>query len=185
MNYIISQILGVTVTVICLISPQLKKKWQMCCITVLANLLSAIGMLLVGALSATGCCAVAIAQALMRLWHLHKDTKISKPEICIFSVLYVVGGLLPYAVGGTLSKFGLLDVLPIVGALMLMVSIAQKREQPSRFFGLLNGIVYFIYDLLIWNTQIFAQLAGIISNALALIRYRKSDGDKRAAGGEE
>lgn len=175
MNYIISQVLGVIVTVVCLISPQLKKKWQMCCVTVFANLLSATGMLLVGALSATGCCAVAIVQSLMRLWHLHKDTKISKVEIGIFSVLYVVGGLLPYIVGGTLSQFGWLDVMPIAGALMLMVSIAQKKEQPSRFFGLLNGVIYFVYDLIIMNTQIFAQLAGIVSNVTALIRYRKKD----------
>lgn len=68
---------------------------------------------------------------------------------------------------------------------MLMVSIAQKKEQPSRFFGLLNGVIYFVYDMLIMNTQIFAQLAGIVSNVTALIRYRKkgteavSEGEKQ------
>lgn len=177
MNYIISQILGVLVTVVCLISPQMKKKWQMCCITILANVMSATGMLLVGAFSAMGCCIVAIVQTALRIWHLHKDTKISKTEIGIFSVLYIVGGFLPYIVGGTLSEFGFIDVLPIIGALMLMVGVALRGEQPSRVCGLINGIIYFVYNLIIWNTQIFAQLAGIVSNVIALIRYRKKEKD--------
>lgn len=179
-NYVISQILGIIVTVLCLIGPHFKKKWQMCANTVLANFLSALGMLFVGQLSATGCCAVAIIQSLLRIWHLHKDTKPSKIEIGIFAIAYVAGGLLPYVVSGTLSEFGWLDVMPIVGALVLMISIVQRKEQPSRAIGLVNAIIYFIYDLIIMNTQIFAQLAGIVSTSIALFRNRKKKATKEA-----
>ena len=173
MNYVISQILGIVVTIVCLISPQLKKKWQMCCVTVIANVISAIGMLLVGAYSTMVCCFVAIFQALRRIWHLEKGTKFSIPEMAIFGLLYIGGGLLPYILGGTLAQFGWLDLMPIVGAIMLMISIAQKKEQPSRAFGLANACIFFVYFLIIWNTQIFAQIASIVSSVLALVRYSK------------
>lgn len=172
-NYIISQVLGVIVTVLCLIGAHFKKKWQMCVNTALANVLSALGMLFAGQLSATGCCVVAIVQCLLRIWHLHKDTKPSKIEIGIFAVAYVAGGLLPYIASGTLSEFGWLDVMPIVGALVLMVGVVLRKEQSSRVAGLVNATIYFIYDLIIMNTQIFAQLAGIVSTSIAIFRNRK------------
>ncbi len=173
MKQTVSQILGLAVTLICLLSPHFKRKWQMLICTVTANILSGIGFLLIGEISATGVCAVAVLQAVFGIRHSLRGTRMGIAEILAFSALFVAGGLLPYLVAGTLSEFRPLNALPIFGALLLMCSIAQTKEQRMRLFGLANGITFTVYDAILKSTHIFAQIIGIISCLTALLHYRK------------
>ena len=185
MKIVIAQILGIAVTLICLICPQLKYKWQMLSCTILANCLSALNFLLLEQVSATGVSAVAILQAVITIWHTRKNKRASGLEIAVFSILYIVGGLLPFAVAGTLSSFRVLDAVPIFGALLLMCSMVQKKEQHMRLFGLSNAVVYTVYDIIIKSTQVFAQLFSIVSISIALYRYHKAEKMSQSATDEQ
>lgn len=170
---IVGQIIGIVLTLLCMISPQFKRKWQMATMAIVSNALSGLNFLLLDQVSACGVSLVAIIQATLAIRHTQKDTSPSKIEISIFGVLYVLGGLLPYLVSGTLSEFRPLDVMPIVGALLFLGYLAQKEEQSMRLFSLANILVYLVYNAIILSTQFFAQLVGLISVVIALIRYRK------------
>lgn len=171
MKYILAQTFGVLVTLVSLVSPQLKSKRKILFAMIIANVFSALSFFLLSRFAATGIGIVAIIQSIVLLLKSESEKQQSKIEIAIFVLLYISGGLLPYIIN-TVS-FGLIDVLPIFGALLFMCAITQKQEQHMRLFLLFNGCVYFTYNLLIQSTQIFAQIVSIVSVIIALIRYRK------------
>lgn len=172
MNQLIADIIGLLVTAACLISPHFKRKWQILFMTVLANGLSGLQYLILNQPGATGVCIVAIIQSLLEIRHSLQGTSISKTEIVLYSVGYIVGGLLPYAIGNSWNEFTWISSLPILGALLLMCSMAQKTEQKMRVFSLLNASVFTVYTAIIRSTQIFAQIISIVSVSTALFRYR-------------
>ena len=178
---LIADIFGYIVTVLCPISPHFKKKWQMLSVTLLANLLSGANFLLLGQFSAVGVTVVAITQAILNVTRSGGENRVTpKWELALFGVFYVVGGLIPFLVGGTLSEFGFLDAMPIFGALLLCCYMAQRQEQRMRLFLLANATVFTVYDILVRSTQVFAQLITIVSVIVALLRYRKGKKDGSA-----
>ena len=174
---IVAQIFGLLVTVVCLISPQCKKNWQMALMAILANGFSVLNYLLLDEVSACGVCAVAVIQAVFAIRHTKRGTKAGTVELCVFGALYVLGGLLPYMVAGTFGSFAWRDVLPIVGALLYLLYLAEKREQRMRLFALSNAVLFLIYDILVQSTHGFAQLISIVSILIALMRYRNRKSD--------
>lgn len=176
MKVLISQILGIVVSVICLISPQLKKKWQMTAMTLLANFLSGLSFLLLGEVSACGVNIVAILHSVITIHHTNRGKKPSKLEVAFFALLYILGGIFPFLMMGTLASFTWLDTMPIFAALLFCGYMVQRNEQKMRMFSLANCTVFAIYDIIIQSTQVFAQIIGMISVITALIRYRKGKG---------
>ena len=100
-----------------------------------------------------------------KLWHEFRKTEPSLAEKIIFLVLYVVGGAMGYHVP--------LDLLSITAAVFYMLAVFQKKEQNIRLFLLGNMATWTVYHAILGSTAIFAQLAGIVSSVIALIRYRK------------
>lgn len=173
---LIADILGYIITLICLLSPQLKRKWQMLSMTFLANVLSGFNFLLLGQVSAVGVSAVCIVQAALSIRRSKEENKKTPLyEVILFGLLYIVGGLLPFIVSGTLDQFRVLDAVPIFGALLLCVSMAMTNEQHMRLFSLANASVFTVYDIIIKSTQVFAQIITILSVSIALLRYRKKE----------
>ena len=169
------QILGVVVAIVCLITPQLKKKWQILSSSILANLLSLLNFFLIGEISAAMISVVAIVQCTLGILHTNKKTKFAPWEIVIFALLYVGAGLLPFLTSGTLSAFRWYDVLPFLGAWLFLAHIIPRNEQNMRKFALANSITFTVYDAIVRSTQIFAQLITIVSLVTALLRYRKKE----------
>lgn len=176
---LIADILGYIVTVLCPISPQFKRKWQMLTVTLLANVLSGINFLLLGQVSAVGVTAVAITQAVLNVFRSGGENKSTpKWELAVLGACYVAGGLLPFLVSGTLSEFRFLDAMPILGALLLCGYMAQRDEQKMRLFLLANAAVFIVYDILVGSTQVYAQIITVISVVIALIRYQREKKQK-------
>lgn len=173
MEELVSQILGLVVTLLCLIAPHFGRKWQILTCSLSANVLSGVSFLLIGEIGATGVCGVAILQILLGIRHDRRGTRAGIAEIVIFSFLYLASGVLPYVILRTLASFRPLNALPILGALFLMCSFAQNREQNMRLFVLANAVTLTVYTAVLRSTQIFAQICGMISTLVALIRYRK------------
>lgn len=168
MTYYIGQFIGILVTIGAVINLQLKKKNQMYILSIVVNLLSSLNIFLLSGKADSGViiCAVAVLQILMAIWHDKKGTDAKIPEMILFLVLYVGGGLLGYK--------SPVDILSIAAAVLYMVAMFQKKEQNIRFFLLGNMTCWTVYHIILGSTAVFAQIAGIISSLVALFRYRKN-----------
>ena len=175
--YIIGQLCGIIATIITLVQPQFRRKNQILLCTMLNNAMNGLNFLLIGqAGSAVFLCLVAIVQSLVSLWHERRKTAVFSPETILFFFLYVGFGFY-----GMISSDGfvwavnqqnLLELLPIIGAVMLMLSVFAKGEQRTRMFLLLNGAVWAVYTAAIGATAFFSATASMISSAIALWKYQ-------------
>ena len=166
MSYYIGQVFGILITAGAIINLQLKKKKQMLILSAVVNLLAALNILLLDEFSSGVIInLVAVLQIIVALWHEHKKTDVTLPEKIVFLVLYVVGGALGFKTW--------IDILSIVAAVLYMLAMFQKKEQHIRLFLLGNMATWTVYHAVLGSTAIFAQLAGIMSSVVALIRFRK------------
>ena len=164
---IVAQIIGIVVTVMCIVSYQLKKKWQMLFISFAANFLNVIMFFLLnGVTSAVMVSLTATAQCAVNCILAYKGKEPSLTQKIVFTALYVVSGALQYRV--------FLDLLPIAASLLFMMSVFQKTEQRLRIFCAANAVVWIVYDCIVGTTAIFGQIFSLVSISVALIRYRKA-----------
>lgn len=170
---IIGQGIGILLTLLCIATPQFKKKWQMALCAVISNMMSGANFLLLGQVSSCGTAVVAVLQATSILLHIKWGKRPKKVENIFFLLLYIAGGFLPYLISGTMAEFGWIDFMPIPGSLLLSGHLVQEDEQRMRWFLLANVTIYTVYDILVVSTQVFAHGFTFVSVILALIRYRK------------
>lgn len=178
MNYIIGQSLGLIASCGSMISPFFKKKWMMLVNTIVANTLVALNFLLIGQIgSAIFLNLVAVVQGAVSLYHIRTETRINLFEKIIFLLLYVGLGVTGIVTAPDfvweISAKNLIEILPIGGALFLMIGVFVRDEQKTRAFGLCNNILWITYDAIIGTTAIFGPAFGLISNISALYKYRK------------
>lgn len=176
--YILGQLCGIAATIITLVQPQFRRKEQILLCTTLNNAMNGLNFLLIGqAGSAVFLCLVAIVQSIVSMWHERRKTAVSPPETILFFVLYVgfgfYGMISSEGFVWALNRHNLLELLPIVGALMLMLSVFAKGEQRTRGYLLLNGAAWAVYTAVIGATAFFASTASMVSTAIALWKYRK------------
>ena len=178
MSYLIGQILGIGSTVCTIILPFFKKKGQILFVNILCNLLISLNFILIGKIgSAAFLCMVAIVQSIVSMVHDSRGTPISLMEKILFLLLYVGFGFFGIITAPgfvwELNTTNLLELMPIVGALMLMFSVFSKSEQTMRKFLLANATIWTIYTAIVGSTAFFTDLVCMISTTSALIKYRK------------
>lgn len=165
MAYYIGQALGIIVTIGAILTLQLKNKKHMLLVSAAVNILAALNILLLDSFSSGVIInLVAVIQIIFSLYHDKKKTEVRTWEKILFLALYVAGG----AIGISAP----IDVLSIVAAIFYMLAMFQKKEQRIRIFLMGNMLSWTVYHAVLGSTAIFAQLAGIISSVIALIRYR-------------
>ena len=141
------------------------------------NLLMALNFVLIGQIgSAAFLCGVATVQAGLTLVHNQKNTQPGKAEIGIFVVLYLVFGFYglmssPAFVPGINAR-NLLELMPIVGALLNMVFILVKDPRTSRKILLTMNVIWAVYSGIVGATAFFAQIVTMMTTLLAMYRYR-------------
>ncbi|MBQ9148868.1 MAG: YgjV family protein [Oscillospiraceae bacterium] len=178
MNYIIGQGLGLLSTVCTIILPFFKKKWQILSLNIAVNLLLTLNFLLIGQFgSAMFLCLVAVVQSIVSIFHSVKNTKVTLPETILFAVLYVGFGVFGILTAPgfvwALNFDNLLEILPIIGALMLMISVFAPDEQTTRKWLLANALTWTVYTAIVGSTAFFTDLVAAVSTASALYKYRK------------
>ena len=178
MGYLIGQIFGVLSTVCTIILPFFRKRWQILTLNIAVNVLVASNMLLIGQFgSAAFLCMVAVVQSILSMLHDKKGTPIPLWEKLMFLVLYVGLGIVGIVTSPNfvleLNWANALELLPILGALMLMFSVFSKEEQTMRKFLLANALIWTTYTGIVGSTVFFTDLAATISTATALFKYRK------------
>ena len=178
MNYYIGQALGLAATVCTIILPFFRKKWQILILNICVNLFIALNFVLIGQIgSAAFLCTVAIFQSIDSMVHDVKGTPITLLEKVLFLFLYLGFGFFGMVTAPgfvlAINTANLLELMPIVGALMLMFSVFSKDEQTLRKFLLVNATIWTIYTAIVGSTAFFTDLVCMVSTASALVKYRK------------
>ncbi|MBO5008566.1 MAG: YgjV family protein [Clostridia bacterium] len=170
MIYITAQIFGFMATACCLIGPLFKYKWQILVNSAVANLLVALNFFLLGEVG-TGVIMnfVAILQIVVSLIHLYKQTSVTHTEKVVFLIMYAACGALGFK--------KLVDILPVIGAILLSISVFIRDEQRTRIYMLSNAAVWIIYDIIIGSSTVFAQFATVIMTCTAMYKYRSKRND--------
>ena len=123
-------------------------------------------------------CLVAVAQGIVAIHHERRNTDVTKAENVLFFLLYlglgVYGMITSPDFQWAITWRNALELLPIFGALMLMLSVFAKGEQKTRLFLLFNGSAWLVYTAIIGATAFFTSVVAIVSAGIALIKYRKS-----------
>lgn len=162
---IASQILGILCTICCMISPLMKKKWQMLCFSAAANFLNVLNFFLNQNYSASLICFVGIAQVLLNLRHTLREEAPPMAEKVAFTILYVLCGVVTYATPQ--------DLMPMAGSLLFMCGVFLRKEQNMRKVSLVSNGMWIVYDLIVRSTAIYAQLLSTLFLVIGLIRYRE------------
>ena len=178
--YILGQVLGLIGTAVTIATPQFRTKIQMLLCNAFVNVLNALSFAMVGqAGSAVYLCLIAVVQSFVSVRHERKRSAASIWETLLFFVLYAGFGFYGMVSSDgfvwAITVHNLLELLPIVGAVMLMFSVFAKGEQKTRAFLLLNGAAWLIYTAAIGSTVFFTSAASIASIVFALWKYRKMD----------
>lgn len=178
--YILGQVLGLVGTAITIATPQFRTKFQILFCNASVNALNALSFGMLGQTgSAVYLCLIAIVQALVSMWHERKQSAVSTWETLLFFALYAGFGFYGMVCSDgfvwAVTVHNLLELLPIIGAVMLMFSVFAKGEQKTRFFLLLNSAAWLIYTAAIGSTVFFTSVASIISTVTALWKYRKRE----------
>ncbi len=175
--YFLGQLCGLIGTVITILQPQFQKKEQILVCGILVNTMSASNFALIGQTgSAVSLCLLSIVQSLVSIWHERRKTGVSVQETVLFLFLYLGFGFYGMISSDgfvwAINRHNLLELLPIVGALMLMLSVFAKGEQRTRWFLLLNGASWVVYTAIIGATTFFTSAASMLSTIIALWKHR-------------
>lgn len=178
--YWLGQFCGILSTALNIIRPQMKSRFQMLAVGIGVNLMSFLNFYLIGAVgSAVYMFWIAIVQILLSMRHDRRKTEVTRFENILFFLLYLLIGL--WGIASTegfvmeLSWKNLVELLPILGALMNMFSVFAKGEQRIRLLLLICAACWLLYSAIVGAANVFASLASMISTALAMIRYRKQN----------
>ena len=171
MTYYIGQVLGILAIAMTILMFQLKNKTHMLFVNIISNAAVAINVLFIKNEFNSGViiCLIAIVQIIVSHIHDKKGTAVPFIEKIIFFVLYIAGGLFGFT--------GPKEILPIIAAVFYMIAMFQKNPQRIRYILLGNMSAWVIYFISPFSTSIFAQIAGIISSVIGILRYRKQKTD--------
>ena len=177
MAYLIGQFLGLLVPIFTITVPFWKKKWQILLSAIAVNGLMVANLILIDQFgSAVLLCAVAVVQSIVSMVHYFRNTPVTRKENILFFVLYVGLGFVGmftapgFEFGFTVHN--LIELLPIVGAVMMMLSVFARGEQTTRKFLLANASIWMVYTGIIGSTTFFAEVGAVIADCIALYKYR-------------
>ena len=175
--YIFGQICGIIGTIITIVRPQFKSKERIFLCTLIVNGLSALNYGCVeGIGSAVFLCLIAIVQSAVSIVHVRRDTEITKWEMVLLFILYMGAGFCGMVTSAGfvwgINAHNLLELLPIIGALLLMLSVFAKTEQKTRAFLFCNGAVWAVYCAIIGTATFFTSVAAMVSAAVAMWKNR-------------
>ena len=177
--YWTAQAMGILITVFCVVQPLFKKKWQMLIVTASTNLLGAFNNLILAGLgSAVILCLVAVAQTIFNYVHTRKEEEVPLWEKIVFTILYLGCGIFGFLNATSFAPFAdillsLREILPVTGALFLMISVFASNAQNMRKFSLVSAVIWLIYYAIILSTTVFAEIFAVATTCFALYKYRQ------------
>ncbi len=178
MAYYIGQFCGIMATVLCVLTPLFKRKWQMLAVNIATNIFMLLNFVLIGEVgSAAFLCFVGAVQPLVTLIRTLHGTETPKWELSLFFCLYMALGFFGYFTAPTFvwafTWKNSLELLPILGAVLNMAFVSVRDEHRARWFLLGISSIWSIYTGIVGAATFFAEAALLITTLVAMFRYRK------------
>jgi len=171
MILILSQIIGISGVALFLLSFQLKRRKHIVLSICISNMLYVIQYLMLGAFSGASTDFLStVASYFAGKKNSPKLKKYAKPLTVLTLVLIAAVGIFI-----TAAKKDLIELLPIIGALLQTGSLWSDDEQTIRKLCLSGAPFWLIYNFISQAYgAAFGSLLSIISIIISLIRYRKN-----------
>lgn len=180
---LIGQIFGICATIVGIALPVFKKKWQMLVMSICNNVFNALNLIFLKEIgSGIFLFVVACAQAVVNLIHALRDQDGKVFEKILFAVLYL--GLGFY---GLITREGyvpgfnwpnMLELLPIIAAVMNMLFVFSRGETKARIFFVLCNALWLVYFIIIRSTSGLGAGFSVVSGVIALFMNMKK-GEKK------
>lgn len=201
-TYIIAQVVGVVNTVLAVVAGQVKKKTAALILQVVMNSLMMMTEILLGAWSAVPVCVVAIAVSLIIYYYQNRERRIPKWVLGIAAAAFLLLTLPTYPgvtelIKGEISAAGfgeklaetgwvggLAELLPVIGAMVLLWGLGSRSTTVYRIALLINGVIWLLHDLYVMNYGLaMTHCFQIVSFAVGIVRLDVLA--KKKAGGEK
>jgi len=178
MNYWIGQAFGIFATIAGVSVPVFKKKWQMLVMSLANNVFGALNLVFLNAIgSGIFLFAVAAVQAVVNIGHARRNTSSKAFEKILFVILYLGLGFYglftgPNYVPGVNAQ-NMIELLPIIAAVMNMCFVFSPGEKQARiFFVLCNGL-WMCYYIIIGSSAVLGSVISVGTGLFALYQNRE------------
>jgi len=178
MKYLIGQAFGIIATIAGVSVPVFKKKWQMLVLSICNNIFCALNLIFLDAIgSGIFLFAVATVQALINLLHSLRNTSGKAYEKIIFAALYLGLGFYGLFTGPNyvpgINARNLLELLPIIAAMMNMCFVFSSGEKQARIFFILCNFLWMLYYIIIGSSTVLGSAFSVATGLFALYRNRE------------
>jgi hypothetical protein len=162
--FITAQVIGFIGTIANIMTIQFKKKKDILFWFVMVNFIFAISFFLLKGYTGSIICLVAGIQPCISYRYEKKGKELPKILIPVFLIISLICGSLAYKT--------IIDILPILCAVLYTTSILQKKEKYIRIITFFNIISWIIYDAFVGAyTAMISDIFLIISTVIAIVRY--------------
>lgn len=167
-----AQVFGALAAAVFIASVQFKKKTNILIALVINTILAAIGLALLGAWSGLTTNLVTLLPAIFVYYYDKKHEKGNPAMAVPFLVMLIV------VWGCVASNF--YDILALIGSSAYVFSLFQKQENTIRKLLIFNQLAWVAYNLVVgmYSGALFG-LGFIVSDSVALVRFRKDSPPKR------
>ncbi len=154
-NFVIAQIFGIIGIIFSVLSMQMKTKKNIMIMLLGLNIASALNFLFLESYSGSLICFFGAIETFINYLYDQKNKKVSIYIIGFYVIVNIILGLLSY--------HQILDILPIVCALLFVATVCTKSESNIRKLMFGNQTTWLVYDIIV-KAYMFS-----ISNVLTLI----------------
>ena len=154
-NFIIAQIFGVIGIIFSVLSMQMKTKKNIMIMLLCLNLASALNFLFLDSISGSLVCFFAVFETFLNYLFDSKNKRVPVYVIAFYVVVNLILGFSTYK--------SIIDLIPIVCALIYCATVCTNREFIIRKEMFANQTLWLIYDIIV-KAYMFS-----ISNILTLI----------------
>ena len=139
MEFVISQICGMLVSVFAILSMQLKNVKHILVCQLICNVAGAFSYILLGGFSGCGIYIVAVVQTIVYYFYSKTNKKAPNFMVFVFLVLFLLCSITTYK--------GKTDIIPAIASFTCAMALAQSKASGYRICMLLNGLLWMIYDV--------------------------------------
>lgn len=176
-NFVIAQIFGILGIVASVASMQFKNRKHIFLALLLLNLFSTLNFVFLGTFASAYICFFAILEMLINHLFERKNKPVPIYIIAIYVVINIALGILNFT--------GLLDIIPILCALIFCATLLTKKEQNIRKLMIGNQTLWLGFDLAVGAYMFsISNVLTIISTAIALYRYGKKSNQRKKTHGQ-
>ena len=163
-NYLIAQMFGVIGIVFSVLSMQMKTKKNIMIMLIGLNLASALNFLFLESYSGCYVCFFGVVETVINYLFDSKNKKVPIYVIGIYVIVNIILGISSYN--------EMLDIIPILCALLYCATVCTKKESNIRKEMLLNQILWLVYDLIV-KAYMFSisNILTIVSTIISMYRY--------------